>query len=195
VKTRMWTLHVRAFFMILFAALALSACLFVRAPSPSEMQQMESPPAEIRSEIDRIFPAAFAWYAQTETQLLQRGRTLTDPEARTARAVGVQNPDRIRVIVLADFPLPEHAELRAHAARLGLGSALEGGRAMGYAIMVKPRYAQDRSVLTHEFVHVAQRERLGADTFLRRYLTELEIVGYARAPLELEAYEKQSLTH
>lgn len=32
---------------------------------------------------------------------------------------------------------------------------------------------------------------MGRTAFLRRYLIEMELLGYARSPLELEAYAKQ----
>ncbi len=35
-------------------------------------------------------------------------------------------------------------------------------------------------------------ERLGRSAFVKRYLLELEVLGYGRSPLELEAYGKQS---
>jgi hypothetical protein len=59
--------------------------------------------------------------------------------------------------------------------------------------MLKPRVAQDKTVLAHELVHVGQHDRLGRAAFLRRYLVEMEVLGYARSPLELEAYAKQGL--
>jgi hypothetical protein len=40
---------------------------------------------------------------------------------------------------------------------------------------------------------MAQMGRMGQEAFLRRYLIELEMMGYARPPLELEAYSKQGI--
>lgn len=50
----------------------------------------------------------------------------------------------------SSFPMPENDALRMEAIRLGFGSSAEGGRAMGYVIMLKPRYAQERWILAHE---------------------------------------------
>jgi len=88
--------------------------------------------------------------------------------------------------------LPSNQALAAEAEKFGLGSSLEGGRAMGYVIMLKPQLAENPTVITHELVHVAQHDRWGREAFLRRYLAELEMMGYARSPLELEAYARQS---
>ena len=101
-------------------------------------------------------------------------------------------PENIRIVVLEKFPMPSNHELASEAEKLGLGGALEGGRAMGYAIMLKPKLADNPTVIAHELVHVAQHDRLGREAFLRRYLAELEMMGYARSPLELEAYARQS---
>lgn len=72
-----------------------------------------------------------------------------------------------------------------------MGSSHEGGRTFGYAIMLKPRFAGNSTIRTHELVHVSQHDRLGRKAFVRRYLIEMEMMGYVRAPLELEAYQKQ----
>jgi hypothetical protein len=90
--------------------------------------------------------------------------------------------------------MPDDAELRTEAEGYGLGSPLEGGRTHGKVILIKPHLAENQTVLRHEFVHVAQQDRMGRDAFLRRYLVEMEILGYARSPLELEAYARQGET-
>lgn len=108
-----------------------------------------------------------------------------------ARKLGVIQPERIRIVVLDKFPMPADPELLAEASGYGLGSYFEGGRTMGYAIMLKPRYANNPVVVSHELVHVSQHDRMGREAFLLRYLLEMEIVGYARSPLELEAYDRQ----
>jgi hypothetical protein len=100
-------------------------------------------------------------------------------------------PENVRVVVLDAFPMPEDAELRQEAERHGLGSRTEAGRTMGRAILLKTWALDEPALLRHELVHVAQMDRLGREGFLRRYLLELEVLGYARSPLELEAYARQ----
>jgi hypothetical protein len=41
--------------------------------------------------------------------------------------------------------------------------------------------------MTHEFVHVAQYERLGREGFLQEYIQRIAAYGYQLAPFELEA--------
>lgn len=175
----------------LLISIVLTACMVGHQPSPDEMQALDHPPPQITAKIDYYYPRALAWYEDTEAKLLPQGRQLSLDEEAMARALGVTEPGRVRVVTLTQFPMPDDPGLRREAEQYGMGSVFEGGRTIGYVIMLKPRYANDRIVLRHELVHVAQHDRLGRSNFIKRYFTELEIVGYANAPLELEAYEKQ----
>jgi len=177
--------------LLLVASAICSGCIIVPKPSTQELQALDAPPAEITAKIDRIFPRALAWYETVEAELLPKGRALSNEETETARRFGVHDPTKIRVIKLESFPMPADAELLTEARRYGLGSRSVGGRANGYVIMLKPWLADDKRVIAHELVHVGQHDRMGRAAFLRRYLIELEMMGYARSPLELEAYEKQ----
>lgn len=178
--------------ILLCASMVCGGCMIVRAPSPQELLALDSPPAAVQAKIDRLFPHALAWYESVEAELMPRGRPLTVTEREVATKLGVREPGAVRVVVLDTFPMPGQPELRAEAERHGLGSRLEGGRTIGHVIMLKPGLAGDRTVLAHELVHVGQHDRMGREAFLRRYLFELEMLGYARAPLELEAYAKQA---
>ena len=62
------------------------------------------------------------------------------------------------------------------------------GLTVGYGVIVREGQEQIRRALVHEFVHVAQSERLGGmEGFVRQYLTELIDFGHDEAPLEHEA--------
>ena len=148
---------------------------------------MEQPSAVDAEWLNSVAPRAVAWYAQQEAALLPRGRLLTPAEVQLARDMGVQRPEQVRVLVWSDFPFPDDPILAKELKGLGMGSRNVGGFGLGYVVLVKPKYDGERWLLAHELVHVAQRERLGTDAFVRRYLLELRVLGYARAPLELEA--------
>jgi hypothetical protein len=177
--------------LVLVASAICSGCIIVPKPSPQELQALDTPPTKVTEKIDRLFPRALAWYETVEAELLPKGRPLSNEETETARRFGVHDPTKVRVIQLESFPMPTDAELLTEARRYGLGNRSEGGRANGYGIMLKPRLADDKRVIAHELVHVGQHDRMGRAAFLRRYLIELEMMGYTRSPLELEAYEKQ----
>lgn len=161
------------------------------APTREELQALDTPPQTIRDKVERLMPSACEWYARVETQGLPQGRMLNGAELTAAHELGIQNPERIRISVLNTFPMPEDAELLSETKRMGLGDRSEGARTHGYLILMKPEYAQDSTVLSHELVHVSQLEQRGQAAFLRRYLTEMYVLGYSRSPLELEAYSKQ----
>ena len=164
-----------------------TACSFVRAPTPKELAMLDNPPAEVRAKQDRLTPLALQWLNETESELLGKGKALSEENITMAETVGVQHPDRVRVVILEQFPMPANDVLRIEASKYGLGSEAEGGRTMGYVIMLKKKYANERWILAHELTHVAQQERMGRDVFIRRFIAEHEMMGYRRAPLELEA--------
>ena len=172
---------------ILVLILLLTACSIVRAPTQEELALLDNPPIEIRAKQDRLTPLALEWINETETNLIKSGQPLTEADVAMARAVGVQQPERVRVVILAEFPAPENEYLLTEASKYGLGSEAEGGRTMGYVIMLKKKYANERWILAHELVHVAQQEQMGREAFIRRFIAERELMGYGRAPLELEA--------
>ena len=165
--------------------------LLVFPPSLAELDRLDNPPIELTTKVALFLPITLAWYNATEQALLPQGRELTASEQTNARKLGVKHPEKVRVIVTNTFPVPEHPLIAQEAKEFGLGSESEEGRTMGYAILLKSR--ADQTTLHHELVHVSQIERLGQARFLERYLYEIEILGYARAPLELEAFIKQSL--
>ena len=179
------------FILILFASLLSSGCMFVRAPSPEELHALDHPPAEIKQKVEQILPLALHWIDEVENKLLSTGRPLGKSELAAARHYGVKHPERVRIVVLDVFPMPDNDALYKEAERYGMGSSFEGGRTMGYVVLLKPAYADAFGVISHELVHVAQHDRLGREEFVRRYLVEMEMMGYSRSPLELEAYRLQ----
>jgi len=176
---------------LLACTMALAGCMIVRNPTPQELYALDNPPFQVQSKVAHLLPKAEAWYSEIEVQFALFGRSLTAEEARTAVELGVAEPEKVRVVVLDEFPMPKDEQLLAEAKKHGLGSWGEGGRSNGHVILLKPRVAHSLAVLRHELVHLAQQDRMGRTAFLRRYLIELEMMGYARSPLELEAYAKQ----
>jgi len=159
------------------------------APSTTELQACAAPAGESLIWIDTILPSVTLWFAEQEAILLARGRPLDPSELDLATKVGVVQPGKVRVLVTNHFPVPSEPKLFEQTKEFGLGSRRECGRAMGYAVLLKPKAEKSRWLLVHELAHVAQRERLGTEGFLRRYLLELRVFGYGRAPLEAEADE------
>ena len=162
-------------------------CSSSSALTPAELRELDAPPPAVTATVDRELALVRDWYSAVGEGQSAHGRSLTSEELREASALGITHPENVRVVITDTFPLPEQPEAKKLARALGLGSSAEGGRTHVATIFVKKRYASAAWLLRHELVHVGQIERMGVDRFLRRYLTELRVVGYARAPLEVEA--------
>ncbi|MFN7957380.1 MAG: hypothetical protein U0P46_03500 [Holophagaceae bacterium] len=160
-------------------------------PTVDELRLIESPTSQVSSIVEALAPKAIEWYESLEKQLLPLGRPLTKKELLIAKRLDVERPEEIRIVVLAEFPMPSDPALLQEAKRLGLDSDQVIGRTNGNVILLKPSASSDESVVAHELVHVRQIRKLGIKAFIRRYVLELEAVGYRRAPLELEAYSTQ----
>jgi hypothetical protein len=59
-----------------------------------------------------------------------------------------------------------------------------------YGVIVHRDCANNLRLLAHEFVHVAQYERLGREGFLQEYIQQIAAHGYLNAPFESEAEAK-----
>ena len=155
-----------------------------------ELALLKNPPDEVRRIQEQYTPLAMQWFADVEENYINKGRLLSEGEITMAHAIGVNSPHQVRVVVLAQFPLPQNETLRAKAITYGVGSSAEGGRTIGYVIMLKEKYAQERWILAHELTHVAQQEQMGREAFISRLIAERELMGYRRAPLELDANKR-----
>jgi hypothetical protein len=175
--------------LLLYCCLILTDNVCAGELTAAQQQALASPPAKVTQEIEHFLPRLLAWYAKAETGLLPQGRPLNPAEMRIAHLLALRHPDKVRIVVQEIFPLPDDPELRADAEKSGMGS--EDARTMGDAILLKPYLHEDPTVIAHELVHISQHDRLGREAFMRRYLTELEMLGYDAAPLEVEAYSRQ----
>jgi len=181
----------RISFLLAVVLATIAGCMIVPRPTEQELQALDNPPPAVQAKVEYFLPLAVSWYNQVEAELLPIGRPFSPSEIDFAVSVGVKEPNLVRVVVLENFPMPSNQELRTEAERFGLGSATEGGRTTGYVIMLKPRVAENHSVISHEIVHIGQQDKMGRVAFLRRYLIEMEMMGHARSPLELDAYARQ----
>lgn len=127
-------------------------------------------------------------FARLQSWRLRRlGQPLSPFQCRLARQMGVQTPERVRLLWSRQLPRPYPLPLRCTLAKLGLTSELLWGFTLGYGIVLHPDAWGDPAILAHELVHVAQYERLGFETFTHVYLQALLQHGYEQHPLEREA--------
>jgi hypothetical protein len=128
------------------------------------------------------------WAMEQEQHILQTGVPLFPHEIEDATAVGVRDPQRVRLLSVKVVARPENPALRAACDAIDFLTPLTRGLTFGYGILVRDDCWRDRPLIAHELVHTAQYERMGGtEQFLKRYLTECLTVGYADSPLELEA--------
>jgi hypothetical protein len=142
---------------------------------------------DLAAALPRLLPKAIAWAEARSTEITMSGVPLTDLELRIAHLVGVQQPERVRILQVREIPQPEDPELRQAVAATGFIGPRTIGLTLGYGIYIAAGHSTHRLV-SHECRHVYQYEVAGSiRTFLPIYLQQIASVGYAAAPLEMDA--------
>lgn len=138
-------------------------------------------------------PLAVRWANRQQLLILRDGIPLTDQEREIAGEMGVQQPERVRLLQVPLIPMPGGPILGLAARAAGFSSDQTSGLSLGYGIFIRADCWRDPSLVAHECVHTAQFERLGGmSPFLRAYVGEVLRLGYPNAPLEREAIEKSA---
>lgn len=139
-------------------------------------------------QLEQLLPLAAQWAADQERRVLCEGVPLSEVELADARAIGVRNPERVRLLRVDAVPVPVHPILKAASASINFITAAPRGLALDYGIFVRADHWRDRALIAHELAHTAQYQRLGGILpFLQTYILQCATVGYPNAPLELEA--------
>ncbi len=113
---------------------------------------------------------------------------LSEQETADAKAVGVCEPERVRLLALARVPMPRDLTLKTAATAIQFLTPATCGLTLRYGIFIRSDCWGDRNLVAHELAHTAQYERLGGiEPFLRQYLSECLTIGYPDAPMEQEA--------
>jgi hypothetical protein len=137
--------------------------------------------------IPRLLPKAIAWAEARSGEIARFGVPLTRLELRLAHLVGVQEPERVRILEVSEVPLPEDPELRQAAEAMGLLGPHTIGLTLGHGIYIVAGYSSNR-LISHECRHVYQYEVAGSiGNYLPVYLNQIASVGYEAAPLEADA--------
>ncbi len=154
------------------------------AHTPSKNRYLVSHPSKATTKkINAIMPVALKWYDNVGRSLYASGRALSVAEIKMAKKLGVKKPKAVRVVILDKFPEPD--------GYIKNNNHIEGARAMGNIIMIKPHFKNNSTIICHELVHVAQKDRMGLRGFLKQIALEKEILGYSGSMLENEAYALQ----
>jgi hypothetical protein len=142
------------------------------------------------NELPALFPHVVDWISCLEKQAQESGRPLTPIEFNLAQTLGVAHPEEVRILSVFGIPLPSHPRVKQLARRVGLLNADTSGLTARYGAIVRRDCANNLRLLAHEFVHIAQYERLGKEGFLQEYIQQIAAHGYRNAPFELEAKAK-----
>ena len=144
----------------------------------------------VLAHFDALLPLAVKWAAEQEQRIQREGVPLSENEIKDAKAVGVQEPQRVRLLQVAAIPRPSDPQLAAAADAMQFLTPATRGLTLHYGIFIRADCWRERALIVHELVHTAQYEqRGGIEPFLRQYLRECLTVGYPEAPLEKEAID------
>jgi hypothetical protein len=142
------------------------------------------------NEIPELLPHVVSWITALESQARVAGRSLNGMESDLARKVGVSHPEDVRILSVEQIPVPPHVRVNQLAQSIGLLSPQTGGITAMHGVFIRSDCIRNARLLTHEFAHVEQYERLGIEGFLREYIQQLTEYGYKNSPFELEAEDK-----
>ena len=124
-----------------------------------------------QEKFDRFAPLAYQWAKHQEAYILKHGAPLAPQQIADARRVGVQDPARVRVLVVDRIPLPDDKELADAARRAQIITDASRGVAIGHGVIIRADSWHNRELLLHQLVHVAQCERSGGlESFVAEYL-------------------------
>lgn len=138
-------------------------------------------------DLARLMPRAIAWAEAMAAHGASAGEPLDASALSDAKTVGVQKPQKVRVLMVDRLPLPSDSELQAAALQTGLLGPTMAGLTLGHSILI--RHGQmSRRLLSHECRHVFQYEQAGSiAAFLPFYLQSIVQVGYCESPFEKDA--------
>jgi len=139
-----------------------------------------------------LIEKTIAWAEAQYASIAQAGLPLNEVQLSLAAGVGVQHPDRIRIVEIKRFPMPDDPELRQAALDIQFLGDDTLGLTLGYGIYIRQGHRSNR-LLSHEFRHVYQYEQAGSiKAFLPEYFLQVVTLGYRNAPFELDAraYER-----
>ena len=118
-----------------------------------------------------LLPIAYQWAKAQEEFVLARGNPLGPRLAHDAHLVGVRDGARVRVLVVDRIALPENPELAKASKRIGIITEDTRCAGFGHALIIRVDAWNDRELILHNLVHIAQCERCGGlEQWVHQYL-------------------------
>jgi hypothetical protein len=136
-----------------------------------------------------LLPLACEWAKAQEDFVIAHGAPLGIRETADARRAGIQDYDRVRVLVVDRIPLPDHPQLAEAARRTGILTLDTRCIGFGHAVIIRADSWSDRELLLHNLVHIAQCERSGGlEQWVKLYLgNRTNCADFTIGSLEAEA--------
>jgi hypothetical protein len=136
--------------------------------------------------VKQIVNLLVPWINHLELNSRNVGVQLSSSQVEDARAVGVMQPEEIRVVLVDDIPSPEHPALEDITNQMQFHTAQASGLTARYGVYITED--SSRPILLHEFVHVSQYESFeSVHDFLEAYIEEIVKHGYYDNSFEREA--------
>lgn len=104
-----------------------------------------------------LLPFACKWAEEQESIILRDGVVLTAARSRDAERIGIKAPERIRLRVVKEIPMPTNPLLRAAAERTGLILPFTIGLTLRYGIFIRADHWGERRLVIHEPAHSSIR--------------------------------------
>ncbi len=120
---------------------------------------------------ENLLPLAYQWAKTQEDSALLRGVPLGPRQIADAKRAGVNDVSSIRVLVVDRIAAPDNAELAEIARRMGIITEDTRCIGFGHVLIVRADAWNDRELILHNLVHIAQCERAGGlEKWCRDYL-------------------------
>ena len=175
----------KCYFVVLLSVATLLGCV-------NRDEIYANPPEELVQQVNGLLSLAEDFVLAKEKEAIEKGIPLTSYQLEVAKKIGLKHPEKVRIYYVNKLPFPSDPTLAALARKYGYSSPMMGAYTYGYGIWMKKAAKGDRELMSHELIHVRQAEQLGLMEQTKQYLMQLFIYGYAKAPMELEAYSEAS---
>jgi hypothetical protein len=144
-------------------------------------------------EFAKFYPQLIAWIRATLTASAHVARPVVSRGfSRLPLYFSEETLASTKVVLVDPLPIPPLTSMG-----LARFADVERGNFDGITYMdtffLKPIRSDDENIYFHELVHVIQWRLLGPDRFLLAYANALECFGYRQSPLEVMAYDAETL--
>ena len=138
---------------------------------------------------ESLIPLAYQWAKAQEEFVLAGGVPLDRDQMEDARLAGVRDRERVRVLIVDRMRLPDDPKLAEAARRVRIITESTRCVGFGHALIIRADGWNDRELLVHNLVHIAQCERAGGlEPWVTAYLLDRRnCPPFSVGPLEEEA--------